>query len=38
MEFIMIDVVEITLNEFKEDIYAKYIRLFLKMNKEIWKK
>lgn len=24
----MIDVVEITLNEFKEDIYAKYIRLF----------
>ena len=25
----MIDVVEITLNEFKEDIYAKYIKLYI---------
>ena len=38
MEFIMMDVIEITLNEFKEDIYAKYIRLFPKDEQRDWKK
>lgn len=33
----MIDVVEITLNEFKEDIYAKYIRLFPEDEQRDWK-
>lgn len=34
----MMDVIEITLNEFKEDIYAKYIRLFPKDEQRDWKK
>lgn len=34
----MIDVVEITLNEFKEDIYAKYIRLFPEDEQRDWEK
>lgn len=34
----MIDVVKITLNEFKEDIYAKYIRLFPEDEQRDWEK
>lgn len=34
----MMDVIEITLNEFKEDIYAKYIRLFPEDEQRDWKK
>jgi hypothetical protein len=38
MEFIMIDVVEITINEFKENIYDKYIKLFPKDEQRNWGK
>lgn len=34
----MMDVIEITFNEFKEDIYAKYIRLFPEDEQRDWKK
>lgn len=34
----MISVVEITLNEFKEDIYDKYVRLFPKDEQRDWEK
>lgn len=34
----MIDVVEITINEFKENIYDKYIKLFPKDEQRNWEK